>query len=261
MAVTGKPHHRQLGSHALTVVGCHPGHVPTESDEVNMSNTIKAGLLGAILTCMAVQPSHAADIAPQTTFHPYIGVFGGFDFLPGISGTEFFWGSGTLNTKVGDFAGITLGANLSENWRAELELSRSYNGINNFTFNSGSVNTYAGGGINQTYALANVWYDFRNDSALTPYVGGGLGAGWADGNLDLNDGGFIRATSSTALAFQLGIGVTYDVGDKLSLDLGYRFKGMTGLNPVITTSNPVAPTVDQNNIGSHNFQIGLTLKF
>lgn len=230
-----------------------------------MSNTIKAGLLGAILTCMAVQPSHAADIAPQTTFHPYIGVFGGFDFLPGISGTETFSsGSGTLNSKVGDFAGITVGANLGENWRAELELSRLYNGINNFTFNNGNINTYAGGGINQTYALANVWYDFRNDSALTPYVGGGLGAGWADGNLDLNDGGFIRATSSTALAFQLGIGVTYDVGDKLSLDLGYRFKGMTGLNPVVTTSNPFSlfpPTVDQNNIGSHNFQIGLTLKF
>lgn len=228
-----------------------------------MNNTVKVGLLGAILTFMSGQVLHAADtiIVPQPAFHPYVGVFGGINFVPNIAATDLISGSGNVNFASGDFAGIKIGTNLGERWRAEVELSRSYNGINNFTFNNGNVNTYASGSINQTYALGNIWYDFHNQSAFTPYAGGGLGAGWADGNLLSNGGNYINVTSATALAFQLGIGVTYDVSQKLSLDLGYRFKGMTGLNPTIKSTFFFPITIDQNNIGSHNLQIGATLRF
>lgn len=224
------------------------------------SKNVLAGLVAA--SFFGAASSLAADIDTPKTYHPYIEFFGGLGILPGISGTDglFFPGpvAGKVNSKVGDFAGIAVGAALKQNWRVEAELSRSYNGIENFTFNNGGVNTYDGGGVNQTYALANVWYDFRNQSAFVPYLGGGIGAGWANGSLDLGGGLSIDATSPVALAFQVGAGVVYDVNENFSIDVGYRFKAMTGLNPSVS---PSAYSVDQNNIASHNFQIGAVLHF
>lgn len=101
----------------------------------------------------------AADIPQPKTYKPYIEVFGGFDFLSRISGTNsFFVGSGTgkLNSNIGDFAVLAIGVDLKNSWRVEAELSRSYNGIQNFTYKNGNVNTYEGGGVNQTYAVANL---------------------------------------------------------------------------------------------------------
>ena len=227
----------------------------------------KSYLLSAALVALSVIPSFAADIEQPRTFRPYIGVFGGFDFLPGISATDEFsffgfgGGPGTLNSKVGDFGGATIGFELGDAWRVEAELSRSYNAVQNFTFNNGNVNTYKDGAVNQTYALANVWYDFHNESAFVPYIGGGIGAGWADGNLDMGNGAFVNATSSTAFAFQVGAGVKFDVSDQFAIDLGYRFKGMTGLNPTVTTNLGGPDHLDQNTIVAHFVQIGATLRF
>ncbi len=203
-------------------------------------------------------PSFAADIAQPQTFHPYVEVFGGLDLLPGISGSDPGFGPGQIRSNIGDFGGFAVGAKINDNWRVDAELSRSFNGVQNFTFNSGNVNTYQGGGVNQTYALANVWYDFHNQSAFVPYLGGGLGVGWASGNLDLGGGLTIDATSPAAFALQVGAGIVYDVSEHFSIDVGYRFKAMTGLNPTVS---PNSYTVDQTSVASHNFQIGAVLYF
>ena len=225
----------------------------------------KACFASAALVALTAVPSFSADIVQPKAYHPYIGLFGGLDFLPNIAATDTFGfppfvpilGPGSVHSKVGDFAGAVIGVDLNDNWRVEAELSRSFNGIQNFTFNNGNVNTYSSGGVNQTYALANAWYGFRNQSAFVPYLGGGLGLGWADGNL----GSSASATAPAAFAFQIGAGVTYDVSDRFSIDVGYRFKAMTGLNARVTTSTGSSAHLDQNSIGSHNFQIGATLRF
>jgi opacity protein-like surface antigen len=222
-------------------------------------------ICAAVVAMGAVQ-SLAADLTQPKTYHPYVEVFGGFDVLPGISASDhsfIFAGPGKVNTQVGEFAGLAVGMELNDSWRVEAELSHSHNGVQNFAYNNGNVNTYGNGAVNQTYALANVWYDFHNQSAFVPYLGGGVGLGWANGNLDLG-GGSINATSSAALAFQVGAGVVYDVSDRFSIDVGYRFKAMTGLNPLVTAQNlgPFGPyTVDQTSLASHNFQIGAVLHF
>lgn len=225
----------------------------------------KTWLLSAALVALSAVPSFSADLVHTKAYHPYIGLFGGLDFLPNIAATDPFGfppfipilGPGSVHSKVGDFAGAVIGVDLNDSWRVEAELSRSFNGIENFTFNNGNVNTYSSGGINQTYALANAWYGFRNQSAFVPYLGGGFGLGWADGNL----GSAARATAPAALAFQVGAGVTYKISDRFSIDVGYRFKAMTGLNATVTTSSGSPAHLDQTTIGSHNFQIGATLRF
>ena len=230
----------------------------------------------AATTVLAAQ-AHAADIAQEPSgFRPYIGVFGDFTFVPSISASDggfsipvppffiFPGGPGKLNWKPGDAAGVVLGGHLGQDWRVDVELSRAFNAINNFTYDNGNVNYYAGGGVDQTYALANVWYDFHTDSAWTPYIGGGLGIGWAGGSINIPFAPISYGVSPTSgLAFQVGVGAQYAVSDSVSFDFSYRLKGITGLHPVVTTGlEPfLQDTVDQSTVISHNLQVGATFHF
>ena len=68
--------------------------------------------------------------------------------------SKTFWTAIAHHLQVGE----DVDQNQSQHcpWRIEAELSRSYNSVHDLTFNDGQVNTFQNGGINQTYALANV---------------------------------------------------------------------------------------------------------
>ncbi|MCL2591578.1 MAG: outer membrane beta-barrel protein [Betaproteobacteria bacterium] len=93
----------------------------------------------------------------------------------------------------------------------------------------------------QTQTLfVNGYFDFRNATAFTPYVGGGLGLafikvrgsyGWADfygGNPGLSHSVSLRSKSTTNFAWNIGAGAAYAINDNISLDLGYRFASLGG---------------------------------
>jgi opacity protein-like surface antigen len=89
--------------------------------------------------------------------------------------------------------------------------------------------------------MLNLYYDFRNSTPFTPYVGGGVGLafiqawGAAEVNTWDNTGGggapmssdvSLGAKHQTNFAWQVGVGCSYDFNDYVALDLGYRFMGL-----------------------------------
>lgn len=71
--------------------------------------------------------------------------------------------------------------------------------------------------------MANVWYEFDTGTALHPFIGGGIGAAIVDVD-DLQLGATaLRSDSHTSLAYQLGAGLAYDLGDNVMLTAEYRF--------------------------------------
>lgn len=64
--------------------------------------------------------------------------------------------------------------------------------------------------------LFNGYIDMKTASALTPYIGAGIGYQWT--NLEIRDMG-----NPHALAWQVGGGISYALCDHLSFDLGYRY--------------------------------------
>ena len=84
----------------------------------------------------------------------------------------------------------------------------------------------------------NVYYDFRNSTAFTPYLGAGLGLAFLrakgqqdwwnyyDGVLDESGTFKLGAKTSTNFAWNIGAGLAYDFTDYFSLDLNYRFAGL-----------------------------------
>lgn len=108
-------------------------------------------------------------------------------------------------------------------FRLEAEVLYNYNRIGNF---SGAA---ASGTISNVGIMFNGIYDFRTDTAWTPYLGGGLGYGivklddFASGATAIND-------SSGELAYQFKAGVTYQFSPTWVANLGYRLYGTDNLS-------------------------------
>lgn len=106
-------------------------------------------------------------------------------------------------------------------YRTEVEFGYRDNDIDlikNMPNNSGRLRdlNLTGEATTLSYML-NTYIDFENDTALTPYVGAGLGI--ADIELDYNG----EERDDTVFAYQAAVGVGYDINARLTLDAGYRY--------------------------------------
>ena len=85
--------------------------------------------------------------------------------------------------------------------------------------------------LNIQNLFLNAYYDFRNSTAFTPYLGLGLGVAFIKDkgrwtNSYDSDSFSHGAKSSSNFAWNIGAGLAYDFTDRFSLDLGYRFAGL-----------------------------------
>lgn len=195
----------------------------------------------------------AADPLAPAKSPIYVSVFGGASFLndvTGFSGASY----GTAKTDLGYLFGGAIGAHLNENFRAEIELSHARWSVNS-TSTNGNPFSPAQGQFSATYLLGNLWYDFKSDSAFTPYVGGGIGVGLPHADFTANGGG--DSDTPVDLAFQLGVGAKFALSNNIDLDVGYRFKDI----PNFTQNFPGFGAVTGNTFASHNIQVGVTFNF
>lgn len=136
----------------------------------------------------------------------------------------------TKNTKTKNgkgFAGsLGFGGNVSNNIRAESQLY----------FDDGQgIKGKLQDGYNTDYKvrsvglIANAYYDFKNSTAVTPYVMAGLGFmnNEHSVNSTVKKGNttniLIGKSSKTSFAGQLGVGAEYKINNSFALDAGYRF--------------------------------------
>ncbi len=202
----------------------------------------------------AYTSASAADPIGPAKSPIYVSVFGGASFLNDVSGFSSGSSYATAKTNLGYLFGGAIGAHLNENFRAEIELSHARWSVNSISSN-GSPFSPAQGQFSATYLLGNIWYDFKSESAFTPYLGGGVGIGLPHADFTANGG--VDSDTPVDLAFQLGLGFKYAVNDNIDLDVGYRFKDI----PNFTQKFPGFPDVTGNTFASHNLQVGVTFNF
>lgn len=94
--------------------------------------------------------------------------------------------------------------------------------------------------------MFNAWFNLRNSSPFTPYVGGGVG--YARGSMA--SPGAVDNTGSHA-AYQYGGGLDFRLNQAVSLDFGYRHIAKIGDN---TSGGGF-------NLAGHSFTTGLRLAF
>jgi len=141
------------------------------------------------------------------------------------------------------------------------------------------------GTAEQFGAMLNIWYDIETGSDWTPYVGAGLGLIRIDqGDLNYDEGKLVQAVfgalaatgapvpppsqlppipkpsaTDTAFAFQFGAGIGYALTDTATLNIGYRFQGLNGLE--FTGMNQAASVRAETDLRVHFLEIGIRQLF
>jgi opacity protein-like surface antigen len=221
---------------------------------------MKKSLLTAVAVsamALAVSQASAADYSAPAgpSYVPYVSIFAGMSLPNDVNTTRS--GSDLSQTLENSYlVGGAFGMSWNNVVRTEVELSHSHWGANSFS-TDGIVNNTYNSDVSATYLMGNVWLDLKNDSAFTPYVGGGLGVAFVNFDQSLA-GGHGYSGNDTVLAYQLGAGVNFALSDQLSLDVGYRYKASANFN---IQDGDGSSDFTNAHLGSHNVQVGLTYKF
>lgn len=170
---------------------------------------------------------------------PYVGASGGVSIF---HDQDIRYSSGSTSTaefKTGYGFNASAGYNFDP-VRVEFEFGYKQADVDNFSSGSGLT---PGSGSDATFIsyMANAYYDFKNSSQITPYVGAGIGAL----NGEFRDPDF--KSDDTVFGYQLIAGVAYNVTQNVALDLSYRFQSAasdfkiaTGTEVSYMSSNVVA---------------------
>ncbi|EEY3944128.1 outer membrane protein [Escherichia coli] len=119
--------------------------------------------------------------------------------------------------------------------------------------------------------MLNAYYDFRNDSAFTPWVSAGIGyarihqkttgiSTWDYGYGYSGRESLSRSGSADNFAWSLGAGIRYDVTPDIALDLSYRYldAGDSSVSYKDEWGDKYKSEVD---VKSHDIMLGVTYNF
>ena len=196
----------------------------------------------------------------------YVSVMGGYSFLNDSTiGAERDDLSGsvdaiTLEDSSAIFGGA-IGYNFKGPWRVEVEATYQEYDVEQL-LNSVKVLVPATGDVGVISAGINGIYDIKqSDMPVTPYIGAGVGAIYADANdvkvagrSTLND----QAFAPTAV---LMLGVGYDLTESVALTAGYRLQGIGYLDGSNTRSNGSNISGEADVLLVHTATAGLRFNF
>jgi opacity protein-like surface antigen len=175
----------------------------------------------------------------QAASDMYVSVFGGANFLQDES-QVFNTGSSSFSSDpdTGFVIGGAIGTHL-DNWakglRVELAANYRRNDVGGvWTTSTGSTGGFFDANMSTFAIMANAWYDIDIGSKVRPYVGGGVG--WARNSaeivrirtFDSTTTGLNTVVSSNSFdksgfAWQLGLGINYEVAADVDVGIGYRY--------------------------------------
>ncbi len=261
-----------------------------------MCKSSKSLFIGALASTLVSGVAFAADYTPPPVvdFQPeYEAEFGGNLYLRGFVGftnqrvdhlDNVLFQTGnfeTLNSEfeAGGLVGGAIGYRFNEWFRAELSaeyrMRTAYDGLDRYDGNrDGDFADNPDDGTNRYTAdkseyvvMANAFLDLGSYHGISPYVGAGAGASYTmiDNFVDTNTprGGVAYAADNGEwnFAWALHAGVGFEVNDRVTLDLGYRYMhlgdGSTGDVIAYTGTNTVNNPTQFNDMSSHDVVFGL----
>lgn len=167
-------------------------------------------------------------------------------------GPSFFKDVPTFDSKVRLNAGGALGYRFGP-IRAEGELAYHHNDLEDFEEPSSAAadQALADGEVSAWSLMGNVYYDFRNRSPVTPFVGAGVGAVEISRDAAEIGGQLLPERKKTLFAYQLIAGSAWALTKTVSLNLSYQY-----------FSAPESEIIGQHSgYNSHNIMIGVKFSF
>lgn len=202
----------------------------------------------------------SASAAWAATPGPYLAVAGYGTWLE-ESDNQTATGNFNARHLGGGGGGVAVGYDLVDAYpalgrgRVELEVASRRSGLDELDFPEGTLPV--SGDITMNSLMFQTCAEYRRKAPLVPYVS--IGVGYAEVSIDpISPVGepFIASSSDGVLACQLGAGVGVELGQHLTVDLGYRY--FATRDPKFTLADGSEFTSE---IVSHSLLLGLRVKF
>jgi opacity protein-like surface antigen len=235
--------------------------------------------VASVLAALTALAGTVSPAVAQDTAGPYVRLYGGLSSVEGMLSAD----PSTADLDLDGGSGLTFGGAagyaFDNGFRTEIDLSLSeadFDGT--FTENiqvfvpcgeiSGSpcLDGRVDGEYEGLSAMAMAYYDFSTGSALTPYVG--IGLGLIDTELEATTSGTLNAGSTsdfvlldgsdTELAYRVAAGLSYDLGAvDLTADYSWTRTGRLSLD-----GQGAFTTFGFNNrVNVHSFTLGVRYAF
>ena len=165
-------------------------------------------------------------------------------------------GSGEISFDNGGVATFAVGTTIGSAGRIEVELGSRVNDFDEAKFDE-TDDYYAftadlDGDVTTASLMGNVYYDFKNEGSITPFIGGGLGFANVEYDIDGVAGeNYNEKDDDDVMAYQIMLGVGFAATEKLSIDLQYRY---------FATADPEIDGTDFE-YNTHNIMLGLRYNF
>ena len=158
--------------------------------------------------------------------------------------------SAKFTFDTGGVATFAVGTTIGSAVRIEAEIGGRVSDCDKYKYSSSSWKL--DGDVTTVSYMANAYYDFKNESRYTPFVGGGLGLANVEYDLDKIDGRKINEKDDdNVMAYQIILGGSFAATERLNIDLQYRY---------FATKDPDLFGADLE-YQSHNVMLGLRYNF
>ena len=225
-------------------------------------------LRNSLLSCTVI--FGALSAAPALAQDWYVQGFAGYGFNEDLTFSGIIGGApNSVFTGLDDGfnVGAAIGYNFSSlssngiNLRGEVELSYGESDVDavNFSGNGPGFEVPASGDISSTFLFANLLLDFDTSSAWSPYVGGGIGAGFIDQNVVYGPAAVAITGSDEVFAAQLIAGVSYDISEKTSLFGDVRYQRAFDVEGLRTS--PGGVSIVSDDLDRTALNLGVRFKF
>jgi opacity protein-like surface antigen len=210
-----------------------------------------------------VEPSRDVSLATDPSVGPWYYTLRSGLTIP--SNSNFTFGGKNVETEyqTGWQLGTGVGYEFKafNNWlapRAELELVYDQQLVD--SHNVGGAKTSdpnAYGFVRSLDLMANGFLDFRLNRILSPYIGGGVGAGYSDfDRMGTSAAGVIMDDNDVGFVWQAMGGMGISLNNSSTIDIGYRYLQNTGLT--LKARDGSTSTTD---LSKHVFMIGFRNNF
>lgn len=221
-------------------------------------NAMKTALFVIAALASFAAPAQADGANGERWPRWYVGLAGGVSFLTdadvrGVSTGKLRYNEGLIGTASLGYRPF-FGIRYLDDLRFELEGGYHANGLESATL--GGVVTPARHRLHSWSTLGNVFYDVRNGSKFTPYVG--AGAGWAFSTLRTGSGLGNTSERDNGFAYQFLAGLSYAPASipLTEWSLGYRYFMLNDME-----LNATGGGLKLQDNASHSVEIGGRFRF
>lgn len=134
--------------------------------------------------------------------------------------------TGEVTTDTGYGVSLALGNDLND-YRSEIELAYRVNDLDEMTI-LGLVVVPVEGDATSIAVMINLYKDFHNSSAITPFIGAGIGGANVDVEVENLSGIPVgESDDDTVFAYQVALGAAFKISEAAKIDLSYRYFATT----------------------------------